>query len=184
MKTFCIPVLMMLFFLLISNNSQAQDVKNECWTLSAHFKITKIKEIPAKYMSEEERANESGRNQCYHITVELMDTDYFQQMAYVYGNKKTYKGTKFSIISVDSGILCNNSPIKKNDVVFLTISLWSQIWYVGDLITHNSMLPHETLWPYVICGYYIPSKNLSSQPMMAKELDGLCYSFNGDETKP
>lgn len=177
MKTFRIPVLIMLG-LLVSNNSYAQEIQEEYWTLSAHFRITSIKKIHAKYLSEEERSKEGKNKQCYHITVELMDTDNFQQMAYIYGNKKTFKGTKFSIISVDSGFACNNSLIRKKDIVFLTISLWTRIWHVGDLLTHNS------LWCYEVCGYYIPYKKLSSQPMKAKELKGLCYSFSCNETKP
>ena len=128
-------------------------------------------------MSEEERINVGGGTQCYNITVELIDTDCFQQMAYIYGDKKTFKGKKFSIISEESGTACDKIPIKKNDVCFLTISLWSRIWHVGDLLTHNS------LWCYEVCGYYIPYKRLSSQPMRARELNGLCYSLTGEETK-
>lgn len=176
MKTFRIPVLMVLF-LFVCNNSQAQGGEDEDWSLSAHFRITKIKKIPAKFMSEEERINVGGGTQCYNITVELIDTDCFQQMAYIYGDRKTFKGKKFSIISVDRGIICDNSQIKKKDIVFLTISLWSRIWFVGDLITHDN------LWPFEVCGYHIPYKELISQPMLAKELDGLCYSLTGEETK-
>ncbi len=174
MKTLRISVLMMLI-LLVCNNGHAQNVQEEYWSLSAHFRVTKIKKIPAKYLSDEKRAKEGVKKVCYHITVELMDTDYFQQMAYIYGDNKTFKGTKFSIISEESGTACDKTPIKKNDVCFLTISLWSRIWHVGDLLTHNS------LWCYEVCGYYIPYKRLSSQPMRARELNGLCYSINGDE---
>ena len=80
MKTFRTTVLMMLF-LLVSNFVYTQEVHEECWSLSAHFKVTKIKKIPAKYLSDEKRAKEGVKKVCYHITVELMDTDYFQQMA-------------------------------------------------------------------------------------------------------
>lgn len=148
----------------------AQYSSSKDWTLLAHFKVFKIKEIPIKYRGAE-CYNEDGNKRCYLISVELMDDDYFQQLADIYGDKKTYKGTRFSIVSIDSTSACENK-IRKGDVISLTIDLWSRIWMVGDV------LPRHSFWPLEICGYNIPNDMLYSQPMRAKELDGLCYVFD------
>lgn len=172
MKNFYISV--MITLLLFVNNSQAQSSREDNWSLHAHFRVMRIEEISSKYKLWKEQFNEENRI-LYHISVELMDSGCFQQLADVYGNKKTFKGTRFSIISVDSGFVCDKLLIKKNDVISLTISLWSRIWFVGD------PLPGNSLWPYEICGYNIPLKILHSQPMKAEELKGLYYSHNSSE---
>ena len=147
----------------------AQDSSSQDWSLSAHFKVLKIKEIPTKYRSVDCNAEKENKR-CYLISVELMDTDYYQQLADIYGDKKTYKGTRFSIVSIDSLSACDKK-IRKGDVIFLTLELWSHIWMVG------CPLPRHSLWPLTICGYNIPNDLLHSQPMRAKELDGLCHVF-------
>lgn len=148
----------------------AQSMPSDYWVLQARFKVLKIKENPIKYRSAEYNT-ENENNKCYLITVEITDTNHFQELVDIFGDKKSYKGTRFSIVSIDGTSACNNK-IRINDTVLLTINLWSRIWVIGD------NLPRGSFWLFEICGYTIPNDMLCSQPMQAKELDGLCYSIN------
>lgn len=156
------------FLLLFSATCVAQSLNNRDWFLFAHFKVLKIEKIPSKYMSMGKRTDVDNKA-CYLITVKLTDTNYYQQLADVYGFKESYKGTKFSIVSIDSCFTCENNRIRKGDTIPLTIYLWHRIWIVGD------PMPRQSLWPIEIGGYRIPNKLLYGQPMKAKELKGLCY---------
>lgn len=153
--------------------------EQEYWSLSAHFKVVKIYKVPTKYMVDNNKLPVDSLPKCYLITIELMDTNCFPELANLLRTKKSFKGMKFSIVSIDSGFVCNDYQIKKKDELYLTISLWLGIWKVG-----GTPPSRHSLWPFEIEGYYIPNDKLRSQPMEAKELNGLCYSSNNHIIKP
>lgn len=148
----------------ITNCSCAQD-----WFFCARFKVINIRELASRDEQWHENGNED-RELCYLVTVELIDTDSFSQLAIIYGERKTYKGTRFSIVSIGDECLCPNSRIKKGNIIFLNLSLWSRVWAVGHC------LPRHSIWPWDVNGFRIPIDYLYSQPMKAKELNGLCYT--------
>lgn len=180
MKTIILQFSLFICILLsVHYKGLAQSSDKQLWSLSAHFKVVKIYKVPTKYMVDNNKLPVDSLPKCYLITVELMDTNCFPELANLYRTKKSFKGEKFSIVSIDSDFVCNDYQIKKKDELYLTISLWDGFWKVL-----GPPPPRHSLWHFKEGGYYIPRDKLCSQAMKAKELKGLCYTYNNHIIKP
>lgn len=176
MKSIILHISVLSCLLLFVNKGLAQGSnEQEYWSLSAHFKVVKIYKVPTKYMVDYNKFPVDSLPKCYLITIELMDTNCFPELANLYWTNKSFKGEKFSVVSIDSGFVCNDYQIKKKDELYLTISLWDGFWKVL-----GSPPPRHSLWHFKEGGYYIPRDKLCSQAMKAKELKGLCYHLNSN----
>lgn len=137
--------------------------KIEQWELRAWFKNDKIVKYKVKSHG---KSKSSNRQIVYIIHVSCIDSCHFDIMDDICGSIDTYKNMKFTIVSFENNDTSKHvNPIKKGMEVFLTISPWFGVWFLND---------HED---WIINDIKIPYKKIPDQPMVAKEINGLYYSY-------
>ena len=137
-----------------------QQIVGGDWHLRSTFRVDEIETVTYSY----------SRDTVLLIQVRCVDTAMYNAAKEKYGRYTAEEYSKMTIVSLPSNVPCNGTVLEVGNTYNLHIWLWHGIPAVG----HGEDLP---TYDY-INGVGVPWKKLQSQPLMVKELHGLCLDIS------
>lgn len=136
-----------------------QQVVGGAWHLRSSFRVVEI-----------ETYRYSDSREALLIQVRCVDTALYNAAKERYDRYTAEAYSNMTIVSFPSGVPCNGTILEVGNTYDLHIWLWHSVPAVG----HGEDLP---TYDY-INDVGVPWKKLQSQPLMVKELHGLCLDIS------